>query len=233
MAIPGGVGAFLGAVVLSSISAESAKPFIAVFLFGVGVYVLARFSFRRKETPVRVRPILGKVLGLLGIVAVFLDAAGGGGWGPISTLTLLSSDRMEPRKSMGTVDSSEFVVAFCASVGFLLALSLSEIPFDVVGALLVGGLVAAPVAAWLVRILPMRILGTAVGGVILITNMRTFLGAIGVSEGSAILMYILIIGIWLAVLVFSIWVNHQTKSSVTESETAQLQTAHVDPTLAW
>jgi uncharacterized membrane protein YfcA len=237
MAIPGGVGAFLGAVVLSSISAESAKPFIAVFLFGVGVYVLARFSFRRKETPVRVRPILGKVLGLLRIVAGFLDAAGGaaggGGWGPISTLTLLSSDRMEPRKSMGTVDSSEFVVAFCASVGFLLALSLSEIPFDVVGALLVGGLVAAPVAAWLVRILPMRILGTAVGGVILITNMRTFLGAIGVSEGSAILMYILIIGIWLAVLVFSIWVNHQTKSSVTESETAQLQTAHVDPTLAW
>src|SRR5918997_3539100 len=53
MAIPGGVGAFLGAVVLSSISAEAAKPFIAVFLFGLGVYILARFSFRRKETPVR------------------------------------------------------------------------------------------------------------------------------------------------------------------------------------
>jgi len=126
---------------------------------------------------------------------------------------------MEPRKIIGTVDTSEFVVASCASVGFLLALSLSEIPFDVVGALLVGGLVAAPVAAWLVRILPMRILGTAVGGVILITNMRTFLGAIGVSGGSATLIYILIVGIWLAALVFSVWVNHQKKGLVTESKT--------------
>jgi uncharacterized membrane protein YfcA len=188
MAIPGGVGAFLGAVVLSSISAESAKPFIAVFLFGLGVYVLARFSFSRKETPVRVRPIPGKVLGPLGIVAGFLDIAGGDGWGPISTPTLLSSCRMEPRKSIGTVDTSEFVVAFCASVGFLLVLSLSEIPFDVVGALLVGGLVAAPVVAWLVRILPVRVLDTAVSGAISITNVRTFLGAIGVSEGSAILV---------------------------------------------
>ena len=71
MAIPGGVGAFSGAVVLSSISAEAAKPFIAVFLFGLGVYILARFSFRRRETPVMVRPILGKVLGPLGIVAGF------------------------------------------------------------------------------------------------------------------------------------------------------------------
>ena len=161
---------------MSSISAEGVKPYIAVFLFGLGVYILARFSFRRRETPVRVRPVPGKFLGPLGLVAGFLDAAGGGGWGPISTPTLLSSGRMEPRKIIGTVDTSEFVVALCASVGFLLALSISEIPFDVVGALLVGGVVAAPIAAYLVRILPMRVLGPAVGGVILITNMRTFMG---------------------------------------------------------
>ncbi len=220
MAIPGGVGAFLGAVVLSTISAEAAKPYIAVFLFGLGVYILARFSFRRRETPVRVKPVPGKFLGPLGLVAGFLDAAGGGGWGPISTPTLLSSGRMEPRKIIGTVDTSEFVVALCASAGFLLALSLSEIPFGVVGALLVGGLVAAPIAAYLVRILPMRILGTAVGGVILITNMRTFLGAIGISGGTTVLIYVLIVAVWLAALTFSIWVNRQEKGSVAESQPA-------------
>ncbi len=218
MAIPGGVGAFLGAVVLSSISADAAKPYIAVFLFGLGVYILARFSFRRKEKPIRVRPIPGKFLVSLGLTAGFLDAAGGGGWGPISTPTLLSSGRMEPRKIIGTVDTSEFVVALCASAEFLLALSLSEIPFDVVGALLVGGLVAAPIAAWLVRLLPMRILGTAVGGVILITNMRTFMGAIGITGGTATLIYILIVAVWLIALAFSIWVNRQEKGSVAERQ---------------
>jgi uncharacterized membrane protein YfcA len=146
-------------------------------------------------------------------VAGFLDAAGGGGWGPISTPTLLSSGRMEPRKIIGTVDTSEFVVALCASAGFLLALSLSEIPFGVVGALLVGGIIAAPIAAYLVRILPMRVLGTTVGGVILITNMRTFMGAMGVSGGTATLTYVLIVAIWLAALTFSIWVNRQEKGS--------------------
>ncbi len=213
IAIPGGVGAFLGAVVLSSISAEAAKPYIAVFLFTLGVYILARFSFRRKEIPVRIRPVPGKFLGPLGLVAGFLDAAGGGGWGPISTPTLLSSGRMEPRKIIGTVDTSEFVVALCASVGFLISLSFAEIPWQVVGALLAGGLVAAPIAAWLVRILPMRILGTAVGGVILITNMRTFIGTIGIGGSSAILIYGLIVVVWLAALVFSIRVNRQEKVS--------------------
>ena len=211
MAIPGGIGAFAGAVVLTSISAEAAKPFIAVFLFGLGVYILARFSFRRNQKPVRVRPVPGKFLGPLGLVAGFLDAAGGGGWGPISTPTLLSSGRMEPRKIIGTVDTSEFVVALCASAGFLISLNFADIPWQVVGALLAGGLVAAPVAAWLVRILPMRVLGTAVGGVILITNMRTFLQTIGVSGNAAVLVYILIVTVWLAALAFSIRVNHQEK----------------------
>jgi uncharacterized membrane protein YfcA len=211
MAIPGGIGAFVGAVVLTSISAEVAKPFIAVFLFGLGVYILARFSFRRNQKPVRVRPVPGKFLGPLGLVAGFLDAAGGGGWGPVSTPTLLSSGRMEPRKIIGTVDTSEFVVALCASAGFLISLNFADIPWQVVGALLAGGLIAAPIAAWLVRILPMRVLGTAVGGVILITNMRTFLQTIGVSGNAAVLVYILIVTVWLAALAFSIRVNHQEK----------------------
>jgi uncharacterized protein len=219
LAVPGGIGAFFGAVVLAAvISAEAAKPIVAIFLFCLGVYILARFSFRRTEKPVNVRPIPRKLLSPLGLVAGFLDAAGGGGWGPISTPTLLSSGRMEPRKIVGTVDTSEFVVAVAASIGFLISLSFADIPWQVVGALLVGGVVAAPIAAWVVRILPMRVLGTAVGGIILVTNMKTFLQAVGVSGGLAIVTYALIVVVWVAALAHSIMVNRQERKASTEAK---------------
>src|ERR671916_2313245 len=217
LALPGAVGAFLGAVDISRfITAEAAEPLVAIFLFSLGAYILARFSFRRRQKPVTVRPISARFLSPLGLVAGFLDAMGGGGWGPISTPTLLSSGRMEPRKIIGTVDTSEFVVAFCASLGFLISLSFADIPWQVVGALLVGGLIAAPIAAWVVRILPMRVLGTAVGGVILITNMKTFLETAGVSGGLVFVIYALIVVVWLAALAHSIIVNRQEKRTVVE-----------------
>jgi uncharacterized membrane protein YfcA len=203
MAAPGGIGAFLGAVVLSSISAEAAQPIVAVFLFGLGVYILIRFSFKVNNL-ISERPISRKVLSPLGLVAGFLDAAGGGGWGPISTPTLLSSGRMQPRKVVGTVDTSEFVVALCASLGFLISLSFAEIPLGIVAALLIGGVVAAPLAAWLVRHLHPRVLGTAVAGVILLTNARTFLKAIGIDPGVNYFVYAAIVAIWLAALYFAI-----------------------------
>ena len=218
LAVPGGIGAFLGAVALSSISAEAAEPLVAVFLFFLGAYVLARFSFRRNERPVVVRPIGKKFLSPLGFVAGFLDAAGGGGWGPISTPTLLTSGRMEPRKVIGTVDASEFVVAVCASIGFFFALSFADVPWQVVAALLVGGVIAAPIAAFVVRILPTRILGTAVGGLILVTNMRTFLKAVGMNSDPAIAysIYAVIIAVWLAALVFAIMLVRQEETAVEE-----------------
>ena len=218
MAGPGGIGAFLGAIAvtwLATVAEEMLAPAIAVFLFALGVYVLARFSFRRRERPVQERPISRGFLGPLGFVAGFLDAVGGGGWGPISTPTLLSSGRMQPRKVVGTVDTSEFVVALAASIGFLLALSFAQIPWQVVGALLLGGVVAAPVAAYVVRILPARILGTAVGGVILVTNMRTFMGAIGVEGALAVAIYVLIVAVWVAAFAHSVIVNRrEQKASV-------------------
>jgi uncharacterized membrane protein YfcA len=214
LAVPGAVGAFFGAVVVSAfITAEAAEPLVAIFLFSLGIFVLARFSFRRHERPVNVRPVPRTFLAPLGLLAGFLDAAGGGGWGPISTPTLLSSGRMEPRKIIGTVDTSEFLVALSASIGFLLALSFAEIPWTIVGALLIGGVIAAPIAAYVVRILPTRILGTAVGGVILITNMKTFLEAVGVGGPLAIVIYVLIVAIWIAALAFSIQVNRREKGA--------------------
>ena len=215
MAVPGGVGGFLGAIALTwlaTVAEELLAPAIAIFLFALGVYILARFSFRRRERPVRERPISRGFLGPLGFVAGFLDAVGGGGWGPISTPTLLSSGRMQPRKVVGTVDTSEFVVALGASIGFLLALSFAEVPWGIVGALLLGGIVAAPVAAYVVRVLPARILGTAVGGVILVTNMRTFMGAIGIEGFLASVIYLAIVAVWVAALAHSIQVNRKEKN---------------------
>src|SRR5215212_3442873 len=214
LAIPGAIGAFLGAVVLSAfITAEAAEPIVAVFLFGLGVFVLARFSFRRHERPVQVRPISRGFLAPLGLIAGFLDAAGGGGWGPISTPTLLSSGRMEPRKIIGTVDTSEFVIAVCASIGFLFGLSFADVPWTIVGALLLGGLIAAPIAAYIVRILPTRIMGTAVGGFILLVNANTFLGAVGVSPTLATGAYVLLVAVWIAAIVFAIGARRQDQEA--------------------
>ena len=214
LAIPGAIGAFVGATVLVRfIDAAVAEPFVAIFLFLLGGYVLARFAFNRTTQVVQNLPIPRAFLSPLGLIAGFLDAVGGGGWGPISTPTLLSSGRMEPRKVVGTVDTSEFVVALAASIGFLLALSFAEIPWSVVGALLLGGIVAAPLAAFVVRMLPARILGTAVAGVILVTNMRTFMGAVGIEGATATLLYVLIVVVWVVALVHSIMVNRREKTS--------------------
>src|SRR5215203_4422068 len=219
LAIPGAIGAFLGAVVLSAfITAEAAEPIVAVFLFGLGVFVLARFSFRRHERPVQVRPVSRGFLAPLGLIAGFLDAFGGGGWGPISTPTLLSSGRMEPRKIIDTVDTSEFVIAVCASIGFLFGLSLAEVPWTIVAALFLGGLLAAPIAAYIVRILPTRIMGTAVGGFILVVNANTFFGAVGLSSRLSTVAFILIIAVWIAALAFAIGAKRQDQEEAVEGQ---------------
>lgn len=217
MAMPGAVGAFVGAYVLTSVSAALAEPVVAVFLFVLGAYVLARFAFQKGSRVVSGKPISRKLLSPLGLFAGFMDAVGGGGWGPISTPTLLASGRMEPRKVVGTVDTSEFVVALAASVGFLLGLSIAEIPLGIVGALLAGGLVAAPIAAWIVRSLNARILGTAVGGFILLTNSNTFLSAIGVSGSLSVAVYVTIMAIWVLALYYAISAARRDSRQVVEA----------------
>ena len=202
MSLPGFVGAFVGAVALSSLSAEAAEPFMAGFLFLLGIYVLVRFSLRRRveESWVGARKLPWYALGPLGGFAGFMDAAGGGGWGPISTPALLSSGRMEPRKVVGSVDTGEFLVSLGASIGFLISLGSERIEFAWVAALLAGGVVAAPLAACLVRKLPPRILGSAVGSVILITNAKTIVEAAGLAETAAVVAYVAIVLISLALL---------------------------------
>jgi uncharacterized membrane protein YfcA len=205
MSVPGAIGAFLGAVVLSSLSAETAAPAISVFLFCLGAYILVRFARKPRERRAR-RRLPAAFLSPLGAFAGFMDAAGGGGWGPIGTPALLSSGRLEPRKVVGSVDTGEFLVALGASLGFLVSLSSSVIDFRWVAALLVGGLIAAPIAAWLVKRLPARILGSAVGSVILLTNANTFAEAVGVTGsplafGYGVLVTLAVVSIGSAVLI--------------------------------
>jgi uncharacterized membrane protein YfcA len=221
LAIPGAIGAFAGATVLVRfIDASVAEPIVAIFLFLLGAYVLARFAFNRTTQVVQNLPISRAFLSPLGLIAGFLDAVGGGGWGPISTPTLLSSGRMEPRKVVGTVDTSEFIVALSASTGFLVSLSFTQVPWTVVGALVTGGLIAAPVAAWIVRHLNARVLGTAVGGFILLVNANTFLEAVGLDPSLNVAVYAAILVVWLTALYFAIAAVRREREPVLDTETA-------------
>ena len=203
--IPGAVGAFAGATFLSKLSTETAAPLMSVILLALGLYILVRFTAFGLPRGNLGKPLRKRFLGPLGLVAGFVDATGGGGWGPVGTPAILASGRLEPRKTIGSIDTSEFLVAIAASLGFLYGLRSGEVNFGWVAALLIGGVIAAPVAAWLVRHVPPRVLGSAVGGIIILTNARTLLRSdwIGAPDGVRYACYGIIYAAWAAALVHS------------------------------
>ncbi|MFC0626083.1 sulfite exporter TauE/SafE family protein [Kribbella deserti] len=198
--LPGGVGAFAGATFLSGLSTESASVWVACLLALLGVYLLVRFATGKVRAVVPGK-VGGRFLGPLGLFAGFIDATGGGGWGPVATSSLLGSGKLEPRKTVGSVSAAEFVVAIAASAGFLIGLRNQSIPFGIVGALLIGGVIAAPLAAWLVSRLPTRWLGVGVAGVLILTNSRTVLSGIEAPDGFRYLVYAGVLAAWTAVVV--------------------------------
>jgi hypothetical protein len=113
---------------------------------------------------------------------------------------------MEPRKVIGSVDTSEFLIAVAASIGFLTGLGSEGIDGGWVAALLIGGVIAAPIAAWLVRHVPPRVLGSAVGGLIIITNIRTLMLSdwIDAGDGTRLAVYVILYAVWAAALAYSI-----------------------------
>jgi len=203
--IPGAVGAFVGATVLSSLSTEVAAPVMSLILLSLGVYLLVRFTLRGIDRRNLGKPVRKRFLGPLGLIAGFVDATGGGGWGPVGTPALLASGRMEPRKVIGSVSTAEFLVALAASLGFLFALGSQSVDFTWVAALLIGGSIAAPLAAWLVRHIPPRMLGSLVGGLIVLTNTRTLLRSDWIDAGDAprYAAYAAISLIWAAAVLWS------------------------------
>jgi uncharacterized membrane protein YfcA len=217
LALPGGVGAFFGAHFLVSLPADVAKPWVSALLFSLGVYVIWRFlalGGRRPEFSGKLSPAF---LAPVGLVGGALDAIGGGGWGPVGTTSLLSSGRLSPRKVVGSVSASEFVVAVGGSLGFLLALGEAGIRVGFVVALLLGGMLAAPLAALLVKHLPARVLGVAAGGLILVTNSQTLLESFG-APGTMLALVALVLGVcWVVLIVKAV----RQERSARRAETAE------------
>ncbi|MEV0328325.1 permease [Micromonospora echinospora] len=204
--IPGALGAFAGATFLSNLSTETAAPLMSIILLTLGLYILIRFTAVGLPKGNLGKPLRKRFLAPLGVVAGFVDATGGGGWGPVGTPAILASGRLEPRKTIGSIDTSEFLVAVAASVGFIVGIGSEGVNFAWVAVLLIGGTIAAPIAAWLVRHIPPRVLGSAVGGVIILTNTRTLLRSdwIDASDGVRYAFYAVIYVVWAAALAYSV-----------------------------
>lgn len=198
IALPGAVGAFVGATVLVSLPVDLARTVMAGLLLALGIYLLIRFTTRGFDATRTAVPPSRRFLVPLGGVAGFVDATAGGGWGPIGTPALLASGRMEPRKVIGSVSTSEFVVTLAASIGFLTAMGFAGIQWQIVIGLLLGGVVVAPFAALLVRVIPSRMLGALVGGLIVLTNSRTLINSdmVAVPTPVALSLYATIAVIW-------------------------------------
>ena len=203
--LPGAVGAFAGATFLSSLSTETAAPLMAVILLALGLYVLVRFTLAGLPKKHLGKPLRKRFLAPLGVVGGFVDATGGGGWGPVSTPAILASGRLEPRKTIGSIDTSEFLIAVAASIGFIMGIGSEGVKAGWVLALLAGGIIAAPIAAWLVRHIPPRVLGALAGGLIIITNAQTLLKSswLDADAGTRNVVYGVLFLIWVTAVLHS------------------------------
>lgn len=170
LAVPGGIGAFLGATFLSSIDLSSSKIFISTLLLLLGFLLIYRNLFQVSNTNSVDLTDKKHFLSFLGFSGGFVDAAGGGGWGPVVTPTLMTITYMAPRKIIGTVSAAEFIVAVSASVGFLANINKLEINWSIVGGLALGGCLMAPIAARVVAKLPRKKLALLVGIVVIVIN---------------------------------------------------------------
>jgi uncharacterized membrane protein YfcA len=159
LGIAGVIGAALGAWVLSNVDARVMRPFVSGYLLVMALYILmkaARIPAPRDAPAGWTAPV--------GLVAGFLDASGGGGWGPVATTTLVGSGHA-PRQTVGSVNATEFLVTVAAATTFFVELGAS--PLQNLVPLVIGGLIAAPFGGWVVRYVQPRVLMVGVGLLIL------------------------------------------------------------------
>jgi uncharacterized membrane protein YfcA len=163
--IPGVVGGIIGAYILVNIDGTFIKPLVSAYLLVMGIVILVK-AFSPKPKPTEIKHI-----SLLGLIGGFFDAIGGGGWGPIVTTTLVARGN-HPRATIGSVNFTEFFVTFAQSVTFILSLSFLGY-WQIILGLLLGGVMAAPLAALATRHIPLKYLMVMVGVVIITLSLRT------------------------------------------------------------
>lgn len=176
LAVAGVIGGTLGAYVLTGIDGNIIKPFIVVYLALIGIWILWRAGHDIKP-----RKLPRWVAAPFGLIGGFLDAIGGGGWGPTVTSSMIGSGQ-EPRKAIGTVNTAEFFLTVAVSATFVWALVTGHWSdaeglknhAAAVGGLVVGGLIAAPFAGLIVKKVPRKVLTYAVG--ILLIGLAIFQG---------------------------------------------------------
>jgi len=169
--IPGVIGGVTGAYLLANIDGDAIKPYISIYLLIMGCVILWK-AFRRKTTSGDPKRVF-----LLGLVGGFLDAIGGGGWGPVVTTTLVANGHT-PRVMIGSVSFSEFFVTFAESITFLLMLNIKDSYLIILG-LLLGGAIAAPLAAVFARKIKPKLLMIFIGILIIFLSIRTLVLAWG------------------------------------------------------
>lgn len=162
LALPGIVGAAVGAYVLTQIDAATAKPFVLAYLATIGLFL----TWRGVRYPPHHKP--ARIVEPLGLAGGFLDAAGGGGWGPVVTGNLLVQGA-EPRRTIGTVNTAEFLVTLTSAITFVAALGWAAFTAATLG-LLIGGIIAAPFGAWLVKRIAPKTLLVMVGILLTLTS---------------------------------------------------------------
>jgi hypothetical protein len=168
--IPGVIGGGIGAYALSQFDGSVIKPYISGYLVLMGVIILIK-GLRKQQAYREVK----KGIEPLALIGGLLDAMGGGGWGPVVTTTLVASGN-QPRQTIGSVNASEFFVTVTESIVFIMTVGLTH--WQIILGLLIGGVIAAPLAAILTRRLPVRALMIAVGLLIIIVSMKTILGVL-------------------------------------------------------
>lgn len=178
LALPGMAGALVGVTILANVDGDDLRPVLACLLLLVGLRILVRFS-RVVDTRVHEQGAGPPAFEVRGVTAA--AAAGGvtnglvGTWGPVVTPFLLHRG-LPPRYAIGSVNTAEVAVAVVASGSLLASLGGDGVGGATVVAMLVGGVVASPLAAWLIKFLPARMLGLAVAALLLLTNVRELAG---------------------------------------------------------
>lgn len=156
--LPGLIGAVAGAYLLTSIDGNVIKPFISIYLFVMGIYIISKVFRKIKQAKHEPRHVAK-----LALLGGFVDATGGGGWGPVVTTTLVGSGH-DPRTTIGSVNFAEFFLTIGSAITFTALVGLG--PWMIVSGLVIGGLFAAPFAALLCKKLPARTLLMMVGTLI-------------------------------------------------------------------